>query len=179
MKIIVFDVDETLGAFFPFLQYCSTMVRLENLTFPVFKYLLDVNPRYLQPNILLILNYIKLKKPKNCKVAMFTNNEGHPQWIEYIKMYFNTVLNYELFDKVVLSSKYEPKRKFVSKSLDDFWECTGYPKSSKVLFIDDQYHPMMIKNNVTYLHVKPYSFKEPEDISNWLIGHVNKFLSQI
>ena len=177
MKIIVFDVDETLGAFFPFSQYCSSMVRNYNLTFPVFKYLLDVNPHYLQPNILAILNYIKLNKPKNCKVAIFTNNGGDPQWIEFIKMYFNTVLNYELFDKVVLSSKYESKRKHVTKSLDDFWECTGYPKSSKVLFIDDQFHPMMLKNNVTYLHVKPYSPTNPEDISGWILGHVNKFLS--
>lgn len=177
MKIIIFDVDETLGAFFPFFNYCATMVNLNKLTFHVFKYLLDINPHYLQPNIITILQYIKINKPKNCTVAIFTNNGGNPLWIEYIKLYFNSVLNYELFDKIVLSSKYEPKRKHESKSLDDFWECSEYPKSSKVLFIDDQYHPLMLKNNVTYLHVKPYSVDDPEDISKWLLKHIQKFLS--
>ena len=108
---------------------------------------------------------------------MFTNNEGDPQWIEYIKLYFNSALNYELFDKIVLSSKYEPKRKNASKSLDDFLECTNYPKSSKVLFIDDQYHPMMIQPNVTYLHIKPYKIQPREDISPWILKHIKKFLS--
>jgi len=177
MKIIIFDVDETLGAFFPFFKYCSSMVKLNNLTFPVFKYLLDINPHYLQPNIIFILQYIKLTKSPTCKVALFTNNEGDPQWIEHIKLYFNSLLNYELFDKIVLSSKYEPKRKHVSKSLDDFLECTKYPKSCKVLFIDDQYHPMMVQPNVTYLHIKPYSLETPEDISFWLLRHIKKFLS--
>jgi len=176
MKIIVFDVDETLGAFYPFLVYCSTMVKLNNLTFPIFKYLLDVNQKYLQPNIITILNYIKLNKPKDCKVAIFTNNEGDPQWIQYIHAYFNTILNDNLFDKIVYSSKFEPKRKHVSKSIDDFWECTGYPKTAKVLFIDDQYHPKMLSTNVTYLHVKPYSVTEPKDISRWLLHHVQQFL---
>jgi hypothetical protein len=177
MKIIIFDVDETLGSFFSFFNYCSTMVKLNDFTFPVFKYLLDTNPHYLQPNIIFILEYIKLHKPQNCNVAMFTNNEGDPRWIEYIKLYFNSVLNYELFDKIVLSSKYEPKRKHLSKSLDDFLECTNYPKSSKVLFIDDQYHPMMVQNNVTYLHIKPLSVENPKDISHWMLHHVKKFLS--
>jgi hypothetical protein len=86
-------------------------------------------------------------------------------------------LNYPLFDKVVLSSIYEPKRKYLTKSLDDFWECTNYPKSSKVLFIDDQYHPMMIQKNVTYLRIKPYKLEKHEDISPWLLGHIKKFLS--
>jgi hypothetical protein len=177
MKIIIFDVDETLGAFFSFFNYCCSKVKLNNLTFPVFKYLLDINPHFLQPNIINILHYIKLNKPVNCSVAMFTNNEGDPQWIEYIKLYFNSALNYELFDKIVLSSKYEPKRKNASKSLDDFLECTNYPKSSKVLFIDDQYHPMMIQPNVTYLHIKPYKIQPREDISPWILKHIKKFLS--
>ena len=177
MKIIIFDVDETLGAFFPFYNYCCSKVKINNLTFPVFKYLLDINPHFLQPNIIFILQYIKLNKPADCKVALFTNNQGNPKWIEYIKLYFNSVLNYPLFDKVVLSSIYEPKRKHLSKSLDDFWECTDYPKSCKVLFIDDQYHPMMIQNNVTYLHIKPYKLEKKEDISPWIIKHIKTFLS--
>jgi FMN phosphatase YigB (HAD superfamily) len=177
MKIIIFDVDETLGSFYPFFKYCASMVDLNKLTFPVFKYLLDINPQYLQPNIIIILTYIKLKKTKNCKVAMFTNNEGDPIWIKYIQLYFNTVLNYELFDTIVYSSKYEPKRKHISKSIDDFWECTGYPKTSSVLFIDDQLHPLMLSINVTYLHIAPYSMNTQQDISKWIINHIQSFLS--
>ena len=180
-KIVVFDLDETLGYFQELSFFIDAIENVRNIkiTKQEFYNILDNYPEFLRPNILNILNLIKRKKIRNSniKVMIYTNNQNPKKWVLDIKDYFNHKLNYELFDKVVLSSKYEPKRKFVSKSLDDFWECTGYPKSSKVLFIDDQYHPMMIKNNVTYLHVKPYSFKEPEDISNWLIGHVNKFLS--
>ena len=135
MKIIVFDVDETLGAFFEFSQFCNSVVYNKRLSYPMFRYLLDSNPKFLQPNIVNVLKYIRHYKGKNCKVVMFTNNQGHPIWIQYIKLYLHEKLNYELFDKIVYAKKYEPKRKEESKCLNDFWSCTQYPPNSKVLFL--------------------------------------------
>ena len=162
MNIIVFDVDETLGAFFEFSQYCSKSIGNRRLTYPLFKYLLDINPIYLQPNIVTILNYIKEHKTSNCKVVMFTNNQGHPSWIQYIKLYFHEKLNYELFDKVIYAKKYEPKRKEESKSIQDFWNCSLYPPNSRILFFDDQKHPYMLTDNVTYINC--YSLLKIMDI---------------
>ena len=176
MNIIVFDVDETLGAFFEFSQYCSRSLYTNKVNYRQFKYLLDINPIYLQPNILIILEYIKQKKDKNCKVVMFTNNQGHPVWIQYIKLYLHEKLNYELFDKIIYAKKYEPKRKQESKCLIDFWNCTRYPTDSKILFIDDQYHPYMLYKPVIYIKMHPYTTHDPIDISKYLLHYIAEFL---
>ena len=174
MNIIVFDVDETLGAFSEFSHYCRQSTT--RLTYVQFKYLLDINPIYLQPNILLILKYIKYRKDENCKVVMFTNNQGHPVWIQYIKLYFHEKLNCELFDKIIYAKKYEPKRKQESKCIEDFWNCTRYPDNSKILFIDDQKHPYMLCNSVTYIKMHPYITEYPRDVSQYLLEHIINFL---
>jgi len=176
MNIIVFDVDETLGAFFEFSQFCNKAVKNTRLTYPLFRYLLDSNPKFLQPNILSVLQYIRRHKTKNCKVAMFTNNQGHPTWIQFIKLYLHEKIGYELFDKVVYAKKYEPKRKEESKCLNDFWSCTQYPPNSKVLFLDDQKHPLMLAPNVTYINVPAYKTQTSRDISHHLLEFIDEFL---
>jgi hypothetical protein len=176
MNIIVFDVDETLGAFSEFSEFCRRSLGNKKLTYKLFRYLLNNNPIYLQHNIIPILEYIKLYKNKNCRVVMFTNNIGHPSWIQYIKNYFHEKLDYELFDKVIYAKKYEPKRKDDSKSLSDFWTCTQYPTNSKILFMDDQKHPYMLAPNVTYVHLPPYHTNLSPDISSYLIEFINEFL---
>lgn len=176
MNIIVFDVDETLGAFSEFSEFCRQTIGNKNLTYALFEYLLNNNPIYLQPNIIPILDYIKLHKDDNCRVVMFTNNIGHPSWIQYIKKYFHTKIGFELFDKVIYAKKYEPIRIEESKSLIDFWNCTQYPRNSKILFMDDQKHPYMLASNVTYVHVPPYHTDKPHDISSYLFEFIDEFL---
>jgi len=174
MNIIVFDVDETLGAFSEFSQYCHKFTK--KITYSHFKYLLDINPIYLQPNILLVLEYIKHRKNENCKVVMFTNNQGHPIWIQYIKLYLHEKLKFELFDKIVYAKKYEPKRKQESKCIQDFWNCTRYPDNSKILFMDDQKHPYMLCKSVTYIVMPRYTTKNSYDISKYLLEHIVQFM---
>ena len=176
MKIIVFDVDETLGAFFEFSKYCEETIHNSAISYDVFRYLLNINPIFLQPNILNVLEYIKDRKDKNCKVVMFTNNQGPRSWIQYIQAYFHEKLNYELFDKIIYAKKYEPKRKQESKCIFDFWDCTEYPPTSKVLFIDDQKHPYMLCKSVTYIHVPAYHIETSTDISQYLIEYIDAFL---
>jgi hypothetical protein len=176
MNIIVFDVDETLGAFYEFSLFCDVVVPSKKMNYPLFRYLLDRNPKYLQPNILSVLDYIRVNKDKNCKVVMFTNNQGHPSWIQYIKLYLHEKIGYELFDKVVYAKKYEAKRKEESKCLKDFWSCTQYPPHSKVLFLDDQKHPLMLAPNVTYINVPAYNTQTSIDISRYLLEFIDEFL---
>ncbi len=107
---------------------------------------------------------------------MFTNNQGHPIWIQFIKLYLHEKLGYELFDKVVYAKKYEPKRKEESKCLNDFWNCTQYPPNSKVLFFDDQKHPYMLANNVTYINLPAYKTQTSKDISSYLVEFIDEFL---
>jgi hypothetical protein len=176
MKIIVFDVDETLGAFFEFSLYCNRAIGNKKLTFQMFEFLLDINQIYLQPNILTVLEYIKCKKDKTCKVVMFTNNQGDPSWVNFIKRYFHKKLNFPLFDHVIYANKYELYRTSDQKSLTDFWACTKYPTHSTLLFIDDQFHPLMVNPKVTYLKLNPYKTDTYVDISEFLIQQITVFL---
>jgi hypothetical protein len=177
MKIIIFDVDETLGSFNEFYRYCSFVLKThkQKLTYPRFRYLLDINPIFLRPNILNVLQFIQLLKHK-CKVAMFTNNNGKQEWIQFIQCYFHEKLNCELFDKIVYAKQYEPKRKEETKSLQDFFACTRCNPQSEILFFDDQLHPMMLKKQVRYFHIQPYTTTSGIDDSFEFIQCIYDFL---
>ena len=68
MKIVVFDLDETLGYFTEFgifwdcLIYYFKNKNEETLTQSDFNDILDLFPEFLRPNIINILNYLKNKK---------------------------------------------------------------------------------------------------------------------
>ena len=66
MNVIIFDIDETLGAFSEFSMYCTRILNQpinkdRPLNYNTFRYLLDINPIFLQPNILKVLEFIKTK----------------------------------------------------------------------------------------------------------------------
>ena len=175
MKIIIFDVDETLGAFYEFSLYCNRVLGNKQLTQQTFNYLLDINPIYLQTNILNVLEFIKRNKGQN-KVVMFTNNQGCALWITFIKTYFHLKLKFPLFDHVILANKYELYRTQEQKTLADFWACTKYPTDSTILFMDDQFHPLMVHPLVTYLKLDSYKTTAYVDISEYLINKIKTFL---
>ena len=68
MKIVVFDLDETLGYFTEFgifwdgLINYSKVKNKSSLTQSDFNDILDLYPEFLRPNIINILNYLKNKK---------------------------------------------------------------------------------------------------------------------
>lgn len=166
-KIVVFDLDETLG-YFQELSFFIDAVE-NNLNIKVtkeeFYRLLDNYPEFLRPNILNMLELIKRKKQKNSKikVMIYTNNQNPKSWAVNIKDYFNYKLNYQLFEKVIAAFKVngeriELMRTTHNKTYDDFIRCTKLPKNTNICFIDDQYHPDMINNNVYYIRVKPYTY---------------------
>lgn len=165
-KIVVFDLDETLGYFTEFGIFCDCLnnyFKNDSYSNTNFNELLDLYPNFLRPRILNILQYLKGKKKENkCyKVMIYTNNQGDRSWAMNIKKYFDTKVKYELFDKIIAAFKVrgqpvELGRTSHDKTMDDFIRCTKLPENIEVCFIDDIHHSGMEEDNVYYINVKPY-----------------------
>ena len=71
MKIVVFDLDETLGSFVEFGVFWDCLKRFLSknteiiLTQEDFNTIIDLYPEFLRPNIIDILDYLKRKKHKS------------------------------------------------------------------------------------------------------------------
>ena len=176
-KIVVFDLDETLGYFVElsvFLdcinKYLKSELKLPELTQDQFNDLLDLYPEFLRPNIIAILNYLKHKKQDLCcnKLMIYTNNQGPKKWAKLIISYFENKLNTKLFDQIIAAFKINGKqieicRTSHEKSHKDFIRCTKLPKTAQICFLDDCYYPEMYHKNVYYINVKPYLHDLPLD----------------
>ena len=173
-KIVVFDLDETLGYFVEFGMFWDTLKNYyKNLNLhlnPVFDQhlfnkLLDLYPEFIRPNILNILTYLKRKKQdKHChKLMIYTNNQGPPEWAQQIKGYFEDKMNALLFDQIIGAFKVNGKqvelcRTTHMKTHKDFISCTKIPETTQICFIDDVFHPGMTNDNIYYIHIKPYTY---------------------
>ena len=165
-KIVVFDLDETLGYFTEFGIFCdclNTYFKNNNYSDRNFDSLLDLYPQFVRPKLFKILDYLKTKKINNkCKkIMIYTNNQGPKSWAINIKNYFNTKLNYKLFDQIIAAFKVKGKsveigRTSHDKTIDDLIRCTKIPKNVDLCFIDDVYHDGMVDDKVYYIHVKAY-----------------------
>lgn len=165
-KIVVFDLDETLGYFTEFGIFCDCLNNyFKNAAYSNtnFNELLDLYPNFLRPKIMNILRYLKGKKKENkCyKVMIYTNNQGDKSWAMNIKKYFDDKVEYELFDKIIAAFKVRGKQVEIGrtshdKTMDDFVRCTKLPENIEVCFIDDLYHSGMEDDKVYYINVKPY-----------------------
>jgi len=169
-KIIVFDMDETLGYFVQFGIFWDALQEYfnHNLTDNDFFQVLDKYPQLLRPNIMSILKYIKRKKDKGqlSHVYIYTNNQGPKSWVTSIKNYIEYKLSYKIFDKVIAAYKVHNKlvekcRTTHQKTVSDLLKCTKLSSNVKICFIDDQYHPLMESDNTTYINIKPYQYDIP------------------
>ena len=170
MKVVVFDLDETLGYFFELgkfwelLQvYFKEKKKEELSTQQNFYELLDLFPEFIRPNIYSILNFLKHKKEKKeCNAVMiYTNNQGPRFWVSLIIQYFHEKMHYSLFDQIISAFKINGKRMELcrtthDKTMSDFIRCTKLPKNTEICFLDDMFHPKMSVDNVYYIKVNPY-----------------------
>lgn len=169
MKIIVFDLDETLGYFTQFGIFWDSLVtylknnKQRELTQTDFHLILDLFPEFLRPNIINILNYLKRKKMKNScnKIMIYTNNSGPPEWTQYIVSYFEEKNNFKLIDQIIAAFKINGKRVEIcrtshNKSHKDLIKCTKIPLDTEICFIDDNFYPDMTHDNIYYINIKPY-----------------------
>ena len=172
-KIVVFDVDETLG-YFSKLGKIWKMIESKNQNQDTFDTLLDLFPEFVRPHMLTILKYLKRQKTDFIcnKVMIYTNNQSPTEkWIQYIKIYFENKLKYPLFDKIIGAFKINGKkielgRTSHKKSYTDLITCAKLPINTQICFVDDTYYPEMDVSNVVYVKVKqPYIY----DLSNEVI----------
>jgi hypothetical protein len=175
LKVIVFDLDETLGYFTEisiFWEALENFYGINQLPDKFFE-VLDIFPEFFRPNILTILAFINEKKKKNkCyKTFIYTNNQGPKSWVTMISDYCSQKLGHKVFDHIISAYKVrgkqiEFKRTSHDKSVTDLVNCTGIPAQTEICFIDDLYHPLMDVDNVYYINIKPYRFSMPfEDMA--------------
>jgi len=171
-KIVVFDLDETLGYFMELGMFWDSLkeyfkYKQIKLTMDqqLFNNVLDMYPEFLRPNIIEILNYIKVKKQKNhCdKLLIYTNNQGPNEWAKYIMTYFETKINGKLFDQIIAAFKIKGKQVEVcrttnSKTYKDLIQCTKIPEHTEICFLDDVFYPDMSNEKIYYINIKPYIY---------------------
>jgi len=169
MKIVVFDLDETLGYFTQygiFWDSLSNYLKTKNhsdLTQTEFNLILDLYPEFLRPNIISILNFLRHKKKTNCchKMMIYTNNNGPHEWAHNIIGYFEKKINFRLVDQIIAAFKINGKRIELcrtthDKTHKDLIKCTKIPLDAEICFIDDNFYPEMANDNIYYINIKPY-----------------------
>lgn len=167
-RIVVLDVDETIGYFVELGIFCDALTQTAwnndaTAQYAHFNALMDAFPEFLRPNIMDILRFLKRKKDADecCGVMIYTNNNGPRAWVEHIIKYMESNLGASLFDQIVAAFKVNGKiiemgRTTHNKTYDDLLRCTKLPSNVEVCFLDDQMHSHMEHGQVYYIHVKPY-----------------------
>ena len=167
-RIVVLDVDETIGYFVELGIFCDALAHAAwkndaTAQYAHFNALMDAFPEFLRPNIMDILRFLKRKKDADecCGVMIYTNNNGPRAWVEHIIGYMESKLGAPLFDQIVAAFKVNGKiiemgRTTHNKTYDDLLRCTKLPSNVEVCFLDDQMHSHMEHGQVYYINVKPY-----------------------
>ena len=164
-KVVVLDVDETLGYFVELGIFCDALTRFawnNDMTaqYTHFNRLMDAYPEFMRPHILELLQYLKMRR--DCAgVLVYTNNTGPRIWVEHITKYMETKLGEPVFDQIVAAFKVngeiiEVGRTTNDKTYEDLLRCTKLPSNVEVCFLDDQLHAKMEHARVYYINVKPY-----------------------
>ena len=174
VKIVVFDMDETLGYFVElgiFWEAIHIFFKNESDIIEKLQFcdILDLYPEFIRPNMSSILNYLKHKmlEEELYGVMIYTNNQGPKIWFQNIKNYFEKKINYPLFIQIIAAFKANGKqvemyRTTNDKTLDDFFRCSKLlPENTQICFLDDCYYPNMQEDNVYYIKVRPYIYDLP------------------
>ena len=173
VKVVVFDLDETLGSFAELESLWSGI--LQYLNFPQsnihgfmqteFNQLFDLYPEFLRYGILNILEFLLNKKDlAYCfKIYIYTNNQCSSAWSYLISKYIAITMKcpIDVFDQVVCAFKInnaivEPLRTSHEKTHSDFIRCTMLPKNTELCFVDNTYFSKMKHDKVYY--IQPLSY---------------------
>ena len=170
-KVIVFDLDETLGSFGD-LYLMWTGVKHLHPDFNQFHKLMELYPEFLRYGILTILEFLYEKKATNecSQIFIYTNNRCSKEWVQQICKYFESQVHKTLpkghlpkclFNKLICAFKInnrlvEKSRTTHRKTYSDFMRCAMLPKDTQICFIDDYEHHDMKNSRVYYICPKPY-----------------------
>lgn len=186
-KVVVFDLDETLGYFLELGVFWEVLILYTKttglLTQEVFNQVLDLYPEFLRPNILAVLKYLKrLKTTGKCRsVMIYTNNKGPVEWVQMIKTYLHGKIECDLFDQVIGAFRrngehFEICRTTNEKTKKDLIRCTKLPEDIEICFVDNEYHANMNLDDVYYIKVNTYIYALPMDtiITRFLANKISK-----
>ena len=171
VKVVVFDLDETIGNFIQLsvLDYKLRKFYNRDLLKEHFFKILDIFPMVFRPNIFNIFKYLKkMKEQKKIKIMIYTNNNGCKMWVHRIKSYVEKKLDYKLFDRVICAWKYDGKileknRTGYEKKYKDLLKCGHLKTTDEIMFLDDQLHEKMLHPQLTYLYLKPYHYNYQDE----------------
>ena len=164
-RVVVFDLDETLGSFVDLEILWELIVRYKHHLPIEFDSILDLYPEFIRYGILSILEYLYTKKTTgDCyKVYLYTNNQSTKEWVQMIIRYFNNKISplSPLFDQIIYAFKInnvqiELNRTTTKKTHDDFIRCTMLPSTTSICFIDDFMYKDMKKERIYYIKPKAY-----------------------
>ena len=182
-KVVVFDLDETLGSFADlYILWCGVSQIWPTCQY--FDLLLDVYPEFFRYGMLTILEYLyDCKQKGKChKIFVYTNNQCSVTWVKQICNYMESrvIRNYfeqssskdnsmKLFDQHICAFKINNKpvelcRTSHQKRLDDFFRCSTISENADICFIDDVDYPYMRGSAVYYIcpraYIHPLSTRE-------------------
>ena len=164
-RVVVFDLDETLGSFVDLEILWELIIRYKHHLSIEFDSILDLYPEFIRYGILSILEYLFTKKTTGeCyKVYLYTNNQSTKEWVQMIVRYFNNKISPSspLFDQIIYAFKInnvqiELNRTTTKKTHDDFIRCTMLPPTTSICFIDDFMYKDMKKERIYYIKPKAY-----------------------
>ena len=203
-KVIVFDLDETLGSFVEMGMFWDALQAYfdNKLNNKDFNMIVDLFPELLRPEIENILKYLKKKKRENeCKkILIYTNNMGGREWVHKIRSYLEERTKMKLFDQVICAFTHngqhlELNRTTEDKTYSDLLRCCKLPANTEFCFLDDQMHPEMEHDMIYYIKIKPYVHdfpfetmadrflqsdynaivEDPEDFKDFVVSYMNDY----
>lgn len=165
-KIVVFDLDETLGHF---VQLGALYDILQQLYGTInqnqFNQLLNLYPELVRHDVYEMLRFVlRKKREKKCtKIFIYTNNQGPPSWGKHIVKYFEYKMGQTLFDDIIGAYKIrnhvnDERRTSNQKLYNDIKRITQSCDKTKICFLDDQQHDHMYHDNVFYIRLPPYIY---------------------
>ena len=178
-KIVVFDLDETLGYFKDVGLFWYALNKYKKkVLYKDFYYLMELFPQVFRPLIYKILEYLKEEKLNNkCNdVLIYTNNKAPKVWCELIVNYLNKKINHVLITKIINSfeiNKLNNGEKH-NKNITELLKYGNIKVNTKVCYIDDTYYPLMNTDNILYIKVKPYKY--PLNIKDICCKYYNSIL---
>jgi len=177
-KVLVFDLDETLGSFSELQWIWTTIMEHYSANFVDYKIkitplyvlqtLLEIYPEFLRPGILHIMDYVaRRKKQGDCMgIFLYTNNQSSSVWIDVVVEYFNHELQNRnnipiFFDQVIQAfkigtQKIEMNRTTQMKTHNDLIRCTLLPNETEICFIDNSKYQYMKHPKVFYIQPRSY-----------------------
>lgn len=176
-KVIVFDLDETLGSFADMESLWSGINSYAKLSETAHKYsqsdfnrFMDLYPEFLRTGILEILSFVNSKKrAKECfRLYIYTNNQCAASWTNMISKYISSKIGSttNIFDRNICAFKcgdkiIEPGRTTNDKTYTDFIQCTMLTntmssRTIELCFIDNTFFDKMKHDKVYYIQPRSY-----------------------